>query len=272
MAEPQSAAQPTAQTWKQVERDRHYPSFEANQGLATWVRSGKPTIILRGSASIPPEFLAAGTWVHIGDPDAHGDVLVDCYQGESSAKGKMFRATRPDGTTKDYVHPLTPGELYNNSFVAITPDGQWMVAGEWGEMSRFLVFPTPELNPAANAATLGLRGTIHLDHPLRNVQGASFVDATTLLCATDDPDKDLWPVSRQLLSVELAHPLDGQDVEGRVTCLQALPMNSACSGTFETEGMDYDSATGDLRVIIVPPSPCDWVAVDVYRFRRATAG
>lgn len=259
-----------AENWHQVERERH-PSREANEGLATWVSSGHPTLIFRGSASVPKEFTQAKTWVHIGDPDAHGDLLIDCYQGEGSARGKMFRATRSDGTTKDYVHPLTPGELYNNSFVAITPDGHWMVSGEWGKMSRLLVFPTPELNPAAEPANLPLSGTIALDHPVRNVQGAAFVDATTLLCATDDPDRDLWPVSRQLLQVQLERPLDGRDLEGRVTCLQALPMDSVCRGTFETEGMDYDARTGDLRVIVVPPAPCNWVEVDVYRFQRETA-
>lgn len=260
-----------AETWRQVERERH-PSRSANEGLATWEQSGHPTLVYRGSASVPKEFLDAKTWVHIGDPDAHGAVLVDCYQGEGSARAKMFRATRPDGTTKDYVHHLTPGEQYNNSFVAITPDGAWMVSGEWGEMSRLLVFPTPELNPTADPADLRLAATIQLDHPVRNVQGASFVDARTLLCATDDAGTDLWPVSRQLLQVDLDRPLDGHEVEARVSCLQALPMESLCTGTFETEGMDYDSRTGDLRVIVVPPAPCSWVDVDVYRFRREAAG
>ena len=260
-----------ADRWRQVARE-HHPSHEANEGLATWVRSGQPALIYRGSASVPKEFVDAGTWVHIGDPDAHGDLLVDCYQGEATARAKMFRATRSEGSTRDYVHPLAPGELYNNSFVAITPDGAWMASGEWGTMSRLLVFPTPELNPEADPENLALRGVIHLDRPVRNVQGASFVGATTLLCATDDPGRDLWPVSRQLLQVELERPLAGGDVEGRVTLLQALPMDSLCSGTFETEGVDYDARTGDLRVIVVPPAPCNWAAVDVYRFRRETAG
>ena len=234
---------------------------------------GQPALVYRGSASVPKELTAGKTWVHIGDPDAHGEVLIDCFQGEASARAKLFRATRPDGTTNDYVHPLVRGELYNNSFVAITPDGQWMVSGEWDKMSRLLVFPTPELNPAASDVNnLPLRGVIQLDHPVRNVQGASFIDATTLVCATDDPGKDLWPASRQLLQVNLARPLDGHDVSGTVTFLQALPMESICPGTFETEGVDFDRTTGDLRVIVVPPVPCRLVVVDVYRFRREPAG
>jgi hypothetical protein len=259
-----------AEPWKQVER-AHHPARGADEGLATWVRPGEPGLVYRGSASVPPAFVQAKTWVHIGDPDAHGEVLVDCYQAQDPSAGKMFRATRRDGTTKDYVHRLEPGELFNNSFVAITPDGQWMVSGEWGEMTRLLIYPTPELNPAADIGDLPLTGKIEIDHPIRNVQGAAFVDATTLLCATDDPDKDLWPVSRQLLQVDLAHALNGHDVAGQVTCLQALPMDSLCHGTFETEGVDYDPSTGDLRVIVVPPVPCNWAAVDVYRFRREPA-
>jgi len=197
----------------------------------------------------------------------HG-VLVDCYQGKSGATTKMYRAKEADGPSRDYVHPLATGERMNNSFVAISPDGQWMVSGEWDKMGRFLVFPTPMLNSAASPTALHLAATLELDHPVRNVQGGVFVDPVTLLCSTNDLGADLWPVARQLLQVNLERPLDGNQVSGRVSCLGALPLKSYCPGTFEVEGIDYDFTSGDLRVVVIPPPPCKWVTVTVYRFRR----
>jgi hypothetical protein len=208
------------------------------------------------------------TWVHIGDPDSRQGVLVDCYQGKPGATAKMYRSRKPDGSSRDYVHRLVSGEQLNNSFVAISPDGQWMVSGEWGTMRRFLVFPTPALNPGASADGLSLAATLELDRPVCNVQGGVFVDPVTLLCSSDDPDTALWPVARQLLQVDLPRPLDGDPVEGRVSCLGPLPLESRCSGTFEVEGIDYDTSSGDLRVVIIPPAPCKWAWLTVYRYRR----
>ena len=41
----------------------------------------------------------------------------------------MFLVTTPSGSTYEYTHTLAAGELYNNSFDAISPDDQWMVSG-----------------------------------------------------------------------------------------------------------------------------------------------
>lgn len=253
--------------WRLVDRDRRL-AVDSDEGLATLRVPGRqPRLVHRGAASVPPELLVEGRWVHIGDPDALNGVLVDCFQGESNAKDKLFVATLPDGTRRRFVHPLAPGETYHNSFVAISPDGQWMLSGEWDELTRLLVFATPVLNPSA-AENLPLRAQLRLDHPVRDVQGAAFVDATTILCSTDDAGTDLWPVSHQLLRVDLPHPLDGRDIEGHVTCLGSLPRESACEGRFEVEGIDYDAVTGDLRVVVTPPYPCGLAEVAVYRYRR----
>lgn len=231
----------------------------SDQGVATF--AGRQ--VYRGDQSVPLRLRRE--WPHIGDPDATANVLVDCYQGPPGATAKMFRATAAGGGHADHRHDLTPGELMNNSFAAIAPEGQWMVSGEWGQVDRFLIFPVPAPDASSD---LPLAGQLHLDHPVRNVQGATWVDPRTLLCSTDDPGTDLWPVARQLLQVELDAPLDGRDANGRVTCLGALPLESRCSGTFEVEGIDYDQATGDLRVVVIPPPPCGWLWVTVYRFRR----
>ncbi len=254
--------------WELVGKRRRLVWF-ADQGLATVARpDGGRRLVYRGDRSIPSSIRRGGTWAHIGDPDSRDGVIIDCYQGKPGATRKMFRATRAGGPSREYVHPLAAGERVNNSFVAISPDGQWMVSGEWGTMRRFLVFPTPVLNSAASPTALHLAATLELDHPVRNVQGGVFVDPVTMLCSTNDPAADLWPVARQLLQVDLERPLDGGAVTGRVSCLGALPLESYCPGTFEVEGIDYDITSGDLRVLVIPPPPCKWVTVTVYRFRR----
>jgi hypothetical protein len=254
--------------WELIGKRRRLVWF-ADQGLATVARpDGRRRLVYRGDNSIPFSTRRGRTWVHIGDPDSRHGVLVDCYQGKSGATTKMYRAKNADGTSRDYVHPLATGERMNNSFVAISPDGQWMVSGEWDKMGRFLVFPTPMLNSAASPTALHLAATLELDHPVRNIQGGVFVDPVTMLCSTNDPGTDLWPVARQLLQVDLERPLDGSQVSGRVSCLGALPRESYFPGTFEVEGIDYDFASGDLRVVVIPPPPCKWVTVTVYRFRR----
>jgi hypothetical protein len=165
---------------------------------------------------------------------------------------------------------LVAGEEMNNSWVAVSPDSQWMVNGEWDTLTRFLVFPTPILNKSTpqTGGALNLGFQINLDHPMRDIQGCTFFKATTLLCAADDANTDLYPTAKQLLEVDLPQALNGSDVTGHVVDLGQLPLNSICSGTFEVEGDDYDPATGDLRVLIVQPSVCA-VVTDLYTFHHS---
>ena len=58
----------------------------------------------------------------------------------------MFLVTNPSGPSFEYRHTLVRGELYNNSFDAISPDTQWLVAREWGTISHLQIYPTPILN------------------------------------------------------------------------------------------------------------------------------
>ena len=254
--------------WELVGKEDRLPYF-SDEGVTTVVDAdGGRQLLFRGGWSVPWRLRVDRKWVHIGDPDSRHGVIVDCYQGAAGATSKMYRASRTDGSSWDFIHQLAPGEMMNNSFVAISPDGQWMVSGEWDEMSRFLVFPTPMLNSSASADALLLAGTVELDRPVRNIQGGAFVDPVTLVCSSDDPGTTLWPVARQLLQVDLDRPLDGHQVAGRVSCLGGLPLESRCSGTFEVEGIDFDPASGDLRVVVIPPPPCKWASVTVYRYRR----
>ncbi len=157
----------------------------------------------------------------------------------------------------------------NNSFPTVSPDGQWLVSGEWGDQNRLQVFPAPLLNPAtpATGGSLAQAGQISLDKPVRDIQGCDFVTATRLVCASDDSSGTLFPQSRPLLQVDLEHALDGRPVTGAVTSLFGVPQKSVCSGTFEAEGVDYDPGSGTLRAEVIAPGVCA-VATTVYAYRQ----
>ena len=226
------------------------------------------TVRYVGLASIPLAQRLEG-WTHIGDTDASHGYIFDSYQAENGGSPKMFLATTPSGASYEYTHTLASGEAYNNSFATVSPDGQWLVSGEWNTMTRLLVFPTPILNTStpATGGALNLASQISLDHQVRNVQGCDFLTPTRLLCASDDPNTDLWPTSKPLLQVDLPAPLNGQPVTGHVTSLGQLPLKSSCTGTFETEGIDYHAADATLRVEVIDPQPCGTLTTAVYSFR-----
>ncbi|MBU6534301.1 hypothetical protein [Streptomyces mayonensis] len=264
---PAASAAPAADTWNEVGSDRADPLTES-QGLASVeVPAGSPNRYT-GIGTVPIGLSTRG-WNHVGDPDASYDGhYVEPYQRDDG-NTKMFRVQAPDGSWSEYVHELSAGEALNNSWSAISPDGQWMLSGEWGTMDRLLVFPTPGVNPDTSpSANLPQAATVHLDHAVRDVQGCDFLDATTLLCSSDDPAGTLFGITKPLLQIDLAAAPDGTDVTGHVTALRQLPLRSACSGDFEAEGIDYDRRTGTLRVIVVSPGFCVLTDSVTYRFTR----
>ncbi|MGW3865061.1 hypothetical protein ACWEDZ_26730 [Streptomyces sp. NPDC005047] len=263
-----SSESSVADTWTEVGSDRADPLTES-QGLASVeVPAGSPNRYT-GIGTIPLSLSTRG-WNHVGDPDASYDGhYIEPYQRDDG-NTKMFRVREPDGSWAEYVHTLSPGEARNNSWSAVSPDGQWMLSGEWGTMDRLLVFPTPGVNPATSpSANLPQAATVRLDHAVRDVQGCDFLDATTLLCSSDDPEGTLFGITKPLLRIDLsAAPNGAADVTGHVTALRQLPLRSACSGDFETEGIDYDRRTGTLRVIVVSPGFCVLTDSKTYRFTR----
>jgi hypothetical protein len=237
------------------------------QGLAT---RADGSLLYRGLASIPLDLRIKG-WNHIGDPDIARGYVFDAYQGPDTATSKMFAVTTPAGKRYEYVHQLNPGEKLNNSFATVSPDGQWLVSGEWGEQTRLQVFPAPLLNPATPQAGGDLKETwqITLDKPVRDIQGCDFLTDTRLLCASNDATGTLFPEIRPLLQVDLPRKPDGQPVTGSVKSLFALPQRSVCTGTFETEGVDYDAGRGTLRVEMIPPGVCA-VTTAVHSYQQVT--
>ncbi|SDN34092.1 hypothetical protein SAMN04487981_104499 [Streptomyces sp. cf386] len=235
------------------------------QGLAS---RADGSLLYRGLASIPLDLRIKG-WNHIGDPDIARGHAFDAYQGPDTATSKMFAVTTPAGKRYEYVHQLNPGEKLNNSFATVSPDAQWLVSGEWGEQKRLQVFPAPLLNPATPPTGGDLKEAwqITLDKPVRDIQGCDFVTDTRLLCASNDATGTFFPQIRPLLQVDLPRKLDGQPITGTVKSLFALPQRSVCTGTFETEGIDYDANSGTLRAQMIPPGVCA-VATAVYAYKQ----
>lgn len=258
-----------ADTWTEAGSDRADPLTES-QGLTSVEVPANSANRYTGIGTIPLGVSTRG-WNHVGDPDASYDGhYVEPYQADSGT-AKMYRVQAPNGTWSEYVHTLSPGEALNNSWVAISPDGQWMLTGEWGTMTRFLVLPTPGINASTSpSANLPQAATVTLDHAVRDVQGCDFVTATRLLCSSDDPAGTLFGYTKPLLQVDLsAAPTGSADVTGHVTALRQLPLRSSCSGSFEVEGIDYDRRSGTLRVIVISPGFCVLTDSKTYRFTRS---
>ncbi|MFN8019155.1 MAG: hypothetical protein U0P45_13680 [Acidimicrobiales bacterium] len=266
-----SACEPPPR-WTKVKVDGYQPvshttveSLQADQGPATvHPLSGKPYLVYGGEI-IDKSFTDDG-WNHVGDPDSLDGFTVYPYQAADAADGKMFHVVTPRNRSFRYVHPLDPGEEMNNSFAAISPDGQWLVAGEWDTQTRLLIFPMPILNHAypSGGGALPLAGKLALASPLSQVQGCDFVTDTQLVCSVDDATK-------RLVRLDLPAALDGTDTTATVTTIGKIPTFSSCApnerGGYEAEGVDFDVETQLLRVQVIPPPFC-YVHTDQYTYRR----
>ncbi|WP_037256429.1 hypothetical protein [Kibdelosporangium aridum] len=58
------------------------------------------------------------------------------------------------------------------------------------------------------------------------------------------------------------------DTIRQVTSLGSLPQVSSCSGNFETEGIDYDTRDGTLRVVMISPGVCAAFDSKTWRFKH----
>lgn len=246
---------------------RSIPAAHADQGLATVATpGGGARLVTRGNADVTAQLRSTGWW-HIGDPGSYRGYLVDALQGHAAMRAKLFVLTAPDGRRSDWTHRLVSGEMINNSFAAVSTSGRWLVSGEWGTIHRLLVFPMPRFNPAAVLGrNLPLSSTIRLTHAMRDVQGCAFASNTVLICSTNDTRHDLFPVPRQLLSIDLSHPLDGRPVAGAARLLGAIPQVSAC-GAAEAEGIDISGGT--LRVVAHERHSCRGL-VDMFTYRLSS--
>jgi hypothetical protein len=258
-------AEAATSPWVAQGSDRARP-LDESQGLATVVRPGGTQIRYTGVGTIPLDLRGQG-WEHVGDPDAHAGWYIEPYQHANRAQ-KLFRVQNPAGAWANYTHEVLPWEERNNSFVAVAPDGRWMVSGEYGTKDRLLVYPTPGIAVTTAGTDIPYSAAIRLDRAVRDVQGCDFVTGTRLLCSSDDPDGTLFGMTRPLLQIDLSRPVDGRDVTAAVTALGQLPLQSACRGSFEVQGIDYSAGDGTLRVIVMSPSWCVAFDSKTWRLRQ----
>ncbi|RZQ63784.1 hypothetical protein [Amycolatopsis suaedae] len=251
--------------WQRIGSDRARP-LDESQGLATVERPSGTTIRYTGIGTIPGSLSSRG-WNHVGDPGSARGFYVEPYQRDDRGP-KLFRVQAPDGSWAEYQHALESWEANNNSFSAVSPDGRWMVTGEWGTMGRLLVHPMPGVAHTDPATNLPYAFAIRLDRQVRDIQGCDFVTDTQLLCSSNDPTSTLG-FTKPLLQVDLAGPLSGGDVTGRVTGLGQLPLESGCSGEFESQGIDFDERDATLRVVVMSPGICVAFDSKTWRFRRS---
>jgi hypothetical protein len=232
----------------------------------TWIPGGRTTVnsvtgaegiasradgrvVRRGLGSIPLSVRTHG-FQHVGDLDIAQGSTFDAYERKNS--GKMFLLTT-DGKRLEFRHALDHGELFNNSFVTVSPDGQWIVAGEFGAQKRLQVFPAPQLNKSTSpSANLPQAGQITLDHVVDNIQGCDFFSAQRLVCTADQGN---------VLKLDLPHALDGKAIDGTVTDVLKLPKISKCSGAYEAEGIDYDVKNKTMRAEMLSPGACKGATV-----------
>jgi hypothetical protein len=243
-------------TWLPISQSSVF-SLTAAEGMAT---RADDSLLFRGLAVIPAGIRSEG-FNHIGDPDITDGNIVDSYQGRKWNSPKMFLVTRPDGKRIEYRHPLDRGEFFNNSFVTVSPDRQWIVSGEFGTQKRLQVFPAPLLNRSTppGGGELPQAGQIDLSRPVKNIQGCDFFSAQRLICTSDD-------VAKEVFRVDLPKAIDGKPISGQVSDVLELPKTSKCTGRYEVEGVDYDLKTNILRAGMVSPGACAATTV-VFSFR-----
>jgi len=259
------------ESWHVVDKTT-VPAAVGGEGVATVRLPGQPAKLYYTAGNTIPANLKAEGWGHIGDSDSlHGYVFDPYQQTTATITQKMMLVTTPTGQQYEYTHPLGPDEVVANSnaYTAVTPDGQWLVSSELAQVDRLLVWPAPVLNKSlpAGGGTLPLAAKVLLDKPVRNLQGCDFVSSTRLICASDDSNNDLYPTSKPLLQIDLQHLRRAGQTSQPPGPLGQLPLASTCVGAYTAEGVDYDAVTGELRVEVLPPSPCN-TDIAVYTYRR----
>jgi hypothetical protein len=220
-----------------------YASVAATGG---WVWAGlTATKFYNSAGALTARLLPPAPYDHIGDPDAHGYLTYIPLQRNDGGRTQAFQIRSSlTGAVSLAEWSLPSGYQINNSWVAISPDGRWMLNGGWGNQSAFYGFARPT---GAGPVTLAFRVT--LDTTLRNVQGCDFVTNMRLVCQDDKEGagaKSVW-------AVDLNHYLDGVNRTARVTRLGDAPGDQADPACIEgeSEGVDYNPTTKVLRTTFI---------------------
>lgn len=255
MATPASAAgpeyPPTLGPWTYQGTTTQNTGF-AGQGYASvtatggWLWTGlTATKFFNSAGTQTARLLPPAPYDHIGDPDAYGYYAYIPLQRNDGGRTQGFQIRNGlTGAVSVAEWSLPYGYQINNSWVAISPDGKWMLNGGWGNQTYFTGFTRP-----TGGGPITLKFRVTLDTTLRNVQGCDFVTNMRLVCADDKEgagNKSIW-------AVDLNHYLDGVNRTARVTRLGDAPgdqTDPACREG-ETEGVDYNAATRVMRFTFI---------------------
>lgn len=221
-----------------------------------------------GAFAFPQSLLDLG-FDHLGDPDAHGARI---YGGlEDNAEPTVDRYHRaliaydaetlaPEGWSVDPGAADAQGDG-DAPWVALSPDGAWLVSGEWDPQDDLMVFRASEVGAAPEIEAVA---RIPLDRTIARVQGCDFDGPRVLLCASDDGEAGK-PVYAIVLSRGLTADADLGAIEATVETLFPTPLPEPLCGLAEpeVEGVDVE---GDLfRVLVIGTCLVD---SHVYRFER----
>lgn len=268
------------QSWSLVEETLQIPGLHS-QGLASLPAFGPTDFVFTSRFTLDrtredgiealnfafsPELLDLG-FDHLGDPDARGTQIYGGLEDNSDPVVNPYHRGFAvfDAETLAIANwandPGTPDNPSDEDcpWVAVSPDGTWVVTGEWHPMDHVIVYRAATLR---SQHTVGPEARIPLDVPFNDVQGCDFDGPRVLVCASDDAD-----AGRLLYAITLSRPLQGETLPpltARVEPLFPVPLpEMVCGQPQEVEGIDVNGDT--LRVLVLGSCVVDSY---LYRFQR----
>ena len=270
------------QNWVLAEETLEIPGLHS-QGLATLPALGPTDFVFTSRFTVDhtrdgkivalnfafsPELLDLG-FDHLGDPDANGTLIYGALEDNSDPVVNpyhrgfvLFDAETLSiaGWANDPGRPDNPADE-DCPWAAVSPDGQWVVTGQWDPMQTVIVYRAEKL---MSGHTVRPEAEIPMDMPFSDVQGCDFDGPRVLVCASDDAD-----AGRLLYAIILSGPLEGDAVPRLTAHVEAIfpaPVpEMQCTQPQEVEGVDVDGDT--LRVLVIGSCQID---EHLYRYERCT--
>lgn len=216
----------------------------ANTGGWAWAGL-TATKVYNSAGTQVAKLLPPAPYDHIGDPDAYGWYLYIPLQRNDGGQTLAFQIRNMlNGSVSINEWTVPSGYMTNNSWIAISPDGKWLLNGGWGNMNYFTAFARPT---GAGTSTLAFK--ITLDRTLRNIQGCDFISNLRMVCQDDVEgagNKSVW-------QIDINNYLTGVNRTARTTRLGDAPgdqTDPACIQG-ESEGVDYNTTTKVFRATFI---------------------
>ncbi len=256
-----------AQSWTLASDTLTAPGLHS-QGLASLPERGSDVIAftsrytldrtngdtLEKLVSAFPPALATEHFDHLGDIDAFGGQIYGGLEDNAEPYGERYHraliayddeSLSPTAFALDPGAPNAPGDG-DAPWVTVSPDGTWVVGGEWDPQESLMVWSRDDLLAGGEIETVA---RIPLDAPLARVQGCDFDGPRVLVCASDDA-----ATGKLVTAIELSAPLDARAnltaLTAQVEPLFPVPIpKNLCGIEAEVEGVDVNGDT--LRVMVI---------------------